>query len=164
MSVHPVRRLVRLVFWPLTRPLAAGLIWSHRYTIGLWARSFKTELTEQYEGSFSLSRLRLLATALWRVSSDPKFRNDPTVRRLTIDGELAMVNRDERVASLEEALADLPGVVTAEIDVSTDGSIEPVVIDSSAADATAESGAGTTKNIGKKNPSVATDRLITPSR
>ena len=155
MSVHPVRRLVRLVFWPLSRPLAAGLIWSHRYTIGLCARSFKTELTEQYEGSFSASRLRLLATALWRVSSDPKFRNDPTVRRLTIDSELAVVHRDERVASLAEALADLPGVVTAEIAASTDGSVEPVVIDSSPAETAKDSGT---------DSGAVTGRLITPSR
>lgn len=159
MSVHPVRRTVRLVLWPLSRPLAAGLIWSHRYTIGLWARSFKTELTEQYEGSFSPSRLRLLATALWRVSSDPKFRNDPTVRRLTIDSELPVVNRDERIASLEEALADLPGVVTAEIDASTDGSVEPVVIDSSAAETAKDPG-----NDSGKNSGAVTGRLITPSR
>lgn len=155
MSIHPVRRLVRLVFWPLSRPLAAGLIWSHRHTIGLWARSFKTELTEQYESSFSPSRLRLLTTALWRVSSDPKFRNDPTVRRLTIDSELAEVNRDERVASLEETLADLPGVLTAEIDGATDGSIDPVVIGTPAAE--------TSKDPGKDSGAV-TDRLITPSR
>jgi hypothetical protein len=151
MSVHPVRRLVRLVFWPLSRPLAVGLIWSHRHTIGLWVRSFKTELTEQYESTFSPSRLRLLTTALWRVSSDPKFRNDPTVRRLTIDSELVAVNRDERVASLEETLADLPGVITAEIDGAIDGFPEPVVSGTSVADG------------GMPSVSV-TDRLITPSR
>ncbi len=139
MSIHPVRRTVRLVFWPLSRPLAAGLIWSHRHTIGLWVRSFKTELTAQYEGSFSPSRLRLLATALWRVSSNPRFRNDPTVRRLTIDSELVEVNLDERVASLQETLADLPGVVTAEIDGSPAdkavGIVEPVASATSEADA-----------------------------
>jgi hypothetical protein len=149
MSIHPVRRTVRLLFWPLSRPLAAGLLWSHRHTIGLWVRSFKTEILEQYEGSFSPSRLRLLTTALWRVSSDPKFRNDPTVRRLTIDSELAVVNREERVASLEEALADLPGVVTAEIDGTIDGNVDPVVIGTAVADT---------------NSDAVTDRLITPSR
>jgi hypothetical protein len=149
MSIHPVRRTFRLVFWPLSRPLAAGLLWSHRHTIGLWVRSFKTEITEQYEGSFSASRLRLLTTALWRVSSDPKFRNDPTVRRLTIDSELAVVDREERVASLEETLADLPGVVTAEIDGTIDGNIDPVVIGTAVPDTTTNS---------------VTDRLITPSR
>ena len=150
MSIHPVRRTVRLVFWPLSRPLAAGLIWSHRHTVGLWVRSFRTELTAQYEGSFSPSRLRLLATALWRVSSDPRFRNDPTVRRLTIDSELVEVNLDERVASLQETLADLPGIVTAEIDDMT-GDVADVTVNP-------------TDTATRVADSSAIDRLIAPSR
>ncbi|HUF97452.1 MAG TPA: hypothetical protein VMM60_04930, partial [Ilumatobacter sp.] len=116
MSLHPVRRTARMGLWPLSRPLAAVLLWSHRHTIGLWARSYATELKEQSEGTISLSRLRLLTAALWRVSSDPRFRNDPTVRRLSIDSELTEVDHDARRTSLQDALADLPGVVSVEID------------------------------------------------
>ena len=146
MKLRPVRRSARFAFWPLSRPLAAVLIWSHRHTIGLWARSYKTEVNAQTDGSFSLSRLRLLTTALWRVSSDPRFRNDPTVRRLTIDSELVEVDRDQRLASLEETLADLPGVVAAEIHGETDPGVDLVGAEASAAD------------------TAVSDRLTTPSR
>lgn len=114
-------RLVRLVMWPPSRPLAAVLLWSHRHTIGLWARSIQTEIeAEIAAGSVDPARLKLLGAALWRVSSDPRFRNDPTVRRLTIDSELVEVDRDERRSSLQESLADLPGVVSVEVDGATD--------------------------------------------
>jgi len=152
MKLHPVRRLFRLTFWPLSRPLALGLIWSHRHTVGLWVRSFQTEITDQINGSsFNPSRLKLLATALWRVSSDPRFRNDPTVRRLTIDSELAMVDRNERRSSLEETLADLPGVVTAEFDGAGNGTVDPVVI-------------GTPSPLTEMTDTSVTDRLITHPR
>ena len=75
----------------------------------------------------------------------------PTGGRLTIDSELAMVDRGERLASLEETLADLPGVVAAEFDGAADGTSDPVVI-------------GTPTVDGSVADTSVTDRLITPSQ
>lgn len=149
MSLHPIRRTFKLLTWPLSRPLAAGLLWSHRHTIGLWARSYGTELTAQYEGSVSPSRLRLLTSALWRVSSDPRFRNDPSVRRLTIYSEIVEVNRDARAASLHASLADLPGVVGVEIDGQTETK-QTIEVD--------------TVHANGETDTTATDRIISPAR
>ncbi len=109
------RRVVGTVVWPPSRILAAVLLWSHRHTISLWARSLQDEIANH---SIEPSRLRLLVGALWRVSSDPRFRNDPTVRRISIDGPPQEIDRGVRAVALRATLADLPGVVAVEVDTS----------------------------------------------
>jgi len=88
-----IRALIRLMSGtvshlvrPITRPATLFLVWTQRYTIGLWSRSLLAEARHQWtKQGFDPRRAQQLLRSLVRVSSDPRLANAPDLRKLTID-------------------------------------------------------------------------------
>jgi len=120
MITKAVRRLIGGLLWPLSRPLAVALVWSHRHTIGLWARSVSAELGRG--GPIDVKRLSTLVQALWRVSTDARLRRLGEIRTIGFDDDAITdisTGTDARASALRATLLGVPGVVSVEV-VGTD--------------------------------------------
>jgi hypothetical protein len=77
---HIVRRLVR----PVSRPAALFLLWSHRRTIALWARSIRSEVDRGRKEGHDPQRWKTLVSALWRVSKETTLLQENELRRVVV--------------------------------------------------------------------------------
>lgn len=88
MKPHILRRLVR----PVSRPAALFLLWTHRRTVALWFRSFRTEFERARVEGHGSQRWKTLVSALWRVSKDSTIvqGNEPS-RLVVADDDVHVV-------------------------------------------------------------------------
>jgi hypothetical protein len=90
------RRSTRPVFRPISRAAIVLLAWSQRYTLALWFRSIRDETMHQASRrQTDVRRWKRLATALWRISSDPRLANTPELRRIALDGDTVTLDASE---------------------------------------------------------------------
>ena len=68
------------------------LAWSQRHTLSLWARSIRAEVKGPERTD--AGRVRRLATALYKVSSDARLTNAPGLRSLSLVGDEVVAETD----------------------------------------------------------------------
>ncbi len=129
------RRLIGWLVWPPSRAVAVLLAWSHRQTVAMWWRSLAAEVQRR---PFDPKRLVALVRTLWKASTDPRLRGLGGIRSLSVDTDpLDGADQSYRTATVRATLLDVPGVVSVEINDSTDttpvtepadlpGMVEPV--------------------------------------
>lgn len=83
-SLRSLLRTGRMTMFPLTRTILLFLAWSNRHTVALWFRSIRHELTTV---GLEPSRLRVLVSGLWAVSSDRRTTNAEPLRKITLRGD-----------------------------------------------------------------------------
>lgn len=119
------RRFVSHLVWPPSRALAAGLAWTHRHTVAMWARSIAAELRRR---PFDPKRLSALVRVLWKASTDSRLKGVGSIRTLTVDNDvLGEGDQSYRAATVRATLLDVPGVVA--VEVSEAPSVEPVLVE-----------------------------------
>lgn len=125
MITNVTRRFVSHLVWPPSRAIAAGLAWTHRHTVAMWARSIAAEVRRR---PFDPKRLAALLRVLWKASTDARLKGAGSIRTLTVDNDvLGEGDQSYRAATVRAALLDVPGVVAVEVtEVPT---VEPVLID-----------------------------------
>ena len=90
MKTHILRRLTR----PVSRPAALFLLWTHRRTVALWLRSFRSEFAHGQSNAHDPQRWKTLVSALWRVSKDSTLLQENELRRLVVadDDEIVVAS------------------------------------------------------------------------
>jgi hypothetical protein len=107
-TIGSMIRTARALLFPLSRTVLIALLWSNRYTVGLWYRSVVRELRDN---GFVPSRVQNLGRALWTVTSHQAVANSPALRmiRLREDGfEIEARNDWFGRPLVEELLAPVP--------------------------------------------------------
>jgi len=79
------------------------LLWSHRRTIALWARSIRSEVDRGRTEGHDPQRWKTLVSALWRVSKETTLLQENELRRLVVADDDQHV-----VASLGADTLDAP--------------------------------------------------------
>jgi hypothetical protein len=85
-------RFTRHITRPFTRTALMVFAWNHRNEIERWVRSLWTELRAPSE--ISASRLKTLATILWRVSRDPQLTGSRQLRSVSLVGDAVELDVD----------------------------------------------------------------------
>lgn len=114
MIRHTFRRVIGFAMWPPSRAIALGLAWTHREIVALWARSLAAELRRR---PFDPKRVQTLMRTLWKVTTDPRLRGAGGIRSLSVDTDTySEAAQTYRVAAIQSTLAEVPGVVSVEVD------------------------------------------------
>lgn len=77
-------RTARAAAFPLTRTTLLFLAWKHRYTVMLWFRSIRAELST---AGLEPGRLRVLLRGLWAISNHRRTTNSEPLRRISLRGD-----------------------------------------------------------------------------
>lgn len=123
MITKATRRLVSHLVWPPSRALAAGLAWTHRHTVAMWARSIAAEARRR---PFDPKRMTALLRVLWKASTDTRLKGAGSIHALTVDNDvLSEGAQSYRAATVRATLLDVPGVVAVEVNEAP--VVEPVL-------------------------------------
>jgi hypothetical protein len=96
------------IFRPFRRSAWLLLAWTQRHSLTLWWRSLRGELRQGRP--IDRTRVRRLATALFRVSRDPRLSNAAELRQLSLVDDVVVAHTDEHWSQRSLLTSVLTGV------------------------------------------------------
>jgi hypothetical protein len=107
-TIGAMFRTLRAMVFPLSRTVLIAVMWSNRYTVGLWGRSLVREVRAN---GVDPVRLQHLVRALWTVTNHQAVSNSPSLRSLAVrDTGFEIEARADWIGRplVEELLAPVP--------------------------------------------------------